>query len=107
MYVKVAQELTVVDGVDAFTPALAMGDNNSTQLDVTVVVNSATSLGLVTQGSNDMQGWSDVTTNSGLVVGFAAPTKTTGIAFRYVRLKATVSGTGTVIFSAGVNTAKL
>ena len=107
MYFKVARELTVVNGVDAFTPAMAMGDNNSTQIDATVVVNTATSLGLVTQGSNDTQGWTDITTNSGLVVGFAAPTKTTGIAFRYVRLKAVVAGTGTVIFSAGVNTAKL
>jgi len=107
MYYKIAREVTVVNGQDAFTPAVPMGDDNSTQLDVTVIVNTATSLGLVTQGSNDMQGWTDITTNSGLIVGFAAPTKTTGIAFRYVRLKATVSGTGTVIFSAGINTAKI
>ena len=74
-------------------------------MDATIFnLGGATSLTIELQGSLDLQNWTVITTNTGLVLGYAAPTKSTGIAFAYVRIRYSVAGTGTVIVAAGLNT---
>ncbi|NUN51015.1 MAG: hypothetical protein HUU15_19590 [Candidatus Brocadiae bacterium] len=104
MYAALATKLSVVNSVDQFSPAVPMDCANAVQLEVTIFNLTATSLTVEIQGSNDMQNWSVVTTNTGLVVGYSAPTKSTGVGFRYVRLRYSIVGTGLAIVAAGVNT---
>lgn len=103
MYQRVAQNQVVVNGVDQFSSPWPMAGANTCKAGITVLVNTATSLTVNIQGSNDLQNWTDSTSDTGFTVGYAA-TANRAIAFAYARLKYVVSGTGTVIASADVNT---
>jgi hypothetical protein len=107
MYYPLASKLVVVNGVDQFLPWVPMDGGNAVQIEATIFANTATSLTLILEGSNDQQNPSTIATNTGLVLGYGAPTKSTQIAFQFVRLKATVVGTGTVIVACGLNVASL
>ena len=103
-YSQLSTKLAVVNGTDEFSQAVMM-DGNAVQLDATIYnLGGATSLTIEIQGSNDRQNWSVVTTNNGLVLGYSSPAKSTGVGFACVRLRYSVSGAGTVIVAAGVNT---
>lgn len=105
MYTQVATKLAVVNGTDQFSSAVAMDGNNAVQVEATVFnLGGATSLVIEVQGSNDQQNWTVITTNSGLVLGYSAPSKSTGIAFAFVRYRFSVTGTGTILVAAGLNT---
>jgi hypothetical protein len=107
MYYPLASKLVVVNGVDQFLPWVPMRGGNAVQIEATVFANTATSLSLVLEGSNDQQNPTTITSNTGLVLGYGAPAKSTQIACQFVRLKATVVGTGTVIVACGLNVAAL
>lgn len=101
-YHLLASRLSVVNGTDAFTPAVP-NSGNAVQVDAVIFANTATSLSILVEGSNDNSNWSTITTNAGLTLGYSAPTKSTGVGFAWVRLHMVVVGTGVVIVAAGVN----
>lgn len=104
MYTQLASRLAVTNGTDAFSPAVSMDGNNAVQLEATIfALGGATSLTIVIEGSNDLQNWQTLTSNAGLVYGYSAPSKTTGVGFSYARLKYSTVGAGTIIVAAGVN----
>lgn len=104
-YTLLAARLAVTNGTDNFSQAVSMNGGNAVQIDgICFNLGGATSFTLELQGSNDGSNWTVITTNAGLVLGYAAPTKSTGIGFALVRLRYSVSaGSGTIIISAGVN----
>lgn len=105
MYFQFSSKLAVVDGTDQFSSAVSMNGNNAAQLEATIFnLGGATSLTIEVQGSSDMQNWSTITVNNGLVLGYSAPVKSVGIGFGYIRIRYSVAGSGTVIVAAGVNT---
>ncbi len=106
MYSQVATKLAVVVGTDQFSPAIAMGDNNAVQVDATIFnLGGATDLTIEVQGSSDLQNWKQITVNSGLLLGFNAPVKSTAIGYAHVRYRySATGGAGTVIVAAGLNT---
>lgn len=106
-YYQLASRLSVVNAVDQFSNWVPMNGANAVRMEATVFVNTATSLSIVIQGSNDGENASDVTSNTGLTVGYSSPSTSTAVAFRFVRFKYTVVGTGTIIVAAGLNTAHL
>jgi hypothetical protein len=105
MLAEVAKNLVVVNGTDQFSPAISMSGNNTAKAGITVIVNTATSLTVNLQGSNDLQNWTASTDDTGFTVGYAA-TANRALAFAYVRLKFAVVGTGTIIVAANINTSQ-
>ncbi|KAF0243295.1 MAG: hypothetical protein FD180_3480 [Planctomycetota bacterium] len=105
MFAKLAEHQVVVNGVDQFSPAVSMSGNNTAKAGITVLSNTATSLTVNIQGSNDLQGWTDSTSDTGFTVGFAA-TANRALAFAYARLKYVVVGTGTIIVAADLFTSQ-
>ena len=105
MKYTLALNQVIVNGTDQFSPAQVMGNTNTVRGGITVISNSATSLTVVVQGSNDLQGWTDSTSDTGFTLGFAA-TAARAVAFAFFRMKFTVSGTGTIIFNADANTSQ-
>lgn len=105
MYAKLAQSQVVVNGTDQFSPAISMAGANTAKAGITVIVNTATSLTVNIQGSNDLQNWTDSTSDTGFTVGYAA-TANRALAFAYARLKYVVVGTGTIIVAADINTSQ-
>ncbi len=104
-YTLLCARLAVTNGTDNFSQAVSVGSGNAAQLDaVCFNLGGATSYTLEIQGSNDGSNWSVITTNAGLVLGYSAPTKSTGIGFSQVRVRYSVSaGAGTIIISCGIN----
>lgn len=105
MYAQLATKLAVTDGVDQFSPAVSMAGANTAKAGITVFANSATSLTVNIQGSSDLQNWTDSTSDTGFVVGFAA-TANRALGFAYARLKYTVVGTGTIVLAADLYTSQ-
>lgn len=104
MYVELASKLAVTDGSDAISPAVSMEGNNTVQFDCTIFnLGGATSLTAALEGSSDGQNWSNVASYAGLVYGYGAPSKTTGVGFGNIRIRYTVVGAGTIVLAAGVN----
>ncbi|KAF0244130.1 MAG: hypothetical protein FD180_2791 [Planctomycetota bacterium] len=107
MYAAVSNKLSVVNGVDQFSSAVAMSGSNAARVEFTIFANSATSLSIDLQGSNDLQNWAIVgSAHTGYVVGYNSFAET-AVSFQFVRLRQYVVGTGTVIIAAGINTAAL
>ena len=104
-YTVMAARLAVTNGTDNFSNAIGMGGGNAVQVDaVCFNLGGATSYTIEVQGSNDGANWSVVTANSGLVLGYSAPTKSTGVGFSMIRYRYSVSaGAGTIIIYAGCN----
>jgi hypothetical protein len=106
MYSQLSTKLAVTNGVDAFSPAVSMSGANTAKAGITVFyLGGATSLSVNIQGSNDLQNWTDSTSDTGFVVGYA-PTANRTLAFAYARLKYTVVGTGTLICAADLYTSQ-
>ncbi|MBK9387306.1 MAG: hypothetical protein IPN34_21025 [Planctomycetes bacterium] len=113
MYVIVADKLSCTSNTGDYSQAVSMEGANAVLLTLLVHTKSAsTTVDASLEGSNDLQNWS----NSGLTgstsltattIGFAAPLKVTGIAYRYIRVKFTVSPSTVAIVSSDVNTASL
>ena len=104
MFYTLASKLAVVNGTDAFSAAVPMGGDNALQLSVTVFANTATSITVVIEVSNDGENWSLLVSYAGLVLGYAAPNLSTSVGFKLARLHYTVVGAGTVILAADLNT---
>lgn len=106
MYAQLASKMAISDTTDPnFSPAFSMSGANTAKAGITVFANSATSLTVTIQGSNDLQNWTDSTSDTGFVVGYAASANR-ALAFAYGRLKYDVVGTGTIVFAADVNTSQ-
>lgn len=107
MYAAVSNKLSVVNGTDQFSSAVAMSGANAARVELTVFANSATSLSIDLQGSNDLQNWAIVgSAHTGYTVGYNSFAET-AVSFQFVRLRYYVVGTGTIIVAAGINTAAL
>ena len=105
MLVNLADHQVVVNGVDQYSPAVSMSGMNTGKAGITVLSNTATSLTVNIQGSNNLQNWTDSTADTGFVLGYAA-TANRALAFAYARLKYTVVGTGTIICAAEFSTSQ-
>lgn len=103
MFVQLADHLVVVNGVDQVSQPFEMGDMNTVRGQITVIGNTATSLTVNIQGSNDLQNWNDSTADTGFVFG-TAPTANRAISYTYARMKFIVVGTGTILVNANANT---
>ena len=103
-YHKLATCLAVTNGTDNFSSPIPC-NGNAAQLDaVCMNLGGSTSYTLEIQGSNDGANYSVITANAGLVLGYSAPTKSTGIGFAMLRVRVSVSsGTGTIIITYGLN----
>lgn len=101
-FTNVSNKQVVVNGTNQFSAAIPMNGGNTCKAGITVFANTATSLSVNIQGSNDLQNWTDGTADTGFVVGYAATANRT-IAFAYVRLSYIVVGTGTIIVAADLN----
>lgn len=103
-YHQLASRLCVTNGTDNFSSPVAM-TGNAVQIEATCFnLGGATSYTLELQGSNDGSNFSVITSHAGLVQGYSAPTKSTGIGFAMVRMRISVSaGSGTVILAYGIN----
>lgn len=104
MYTSLCSKLAVTDAKDEFSPAVSMAGNNAVQIEATLFNNTATSLTVDLQGSNDGQNFSSITVYPGFLLGYNAPNKSTGIGFEQVRLRYAVVGSGVIIVAAGINT---
>ncbi len=104
-YTLMAARLAVTDGQDNYSSSVGMGGGNAVQVEsICFNLGGATSYTIAVEGSNDGSNWTNITTNAGLVLGYNAPTKSTGIGFAMIRYRYSVSaGTGTIIISAGCN----
>lgn len=104
-YQQLAQRLCVTNGVDNFSGPVSMGGGNAVQIEATCFnLGGSTSYTLELQGSNDGSNYSVITSNAALVLGYSAPTKSTGIGFAMVRMRISVSsGSGTIIIAYGIN----
>ena len=88
--------------------AVPMQGSNAAVVDVVLFAQTATNVSFQLQSSNDLENW----TNQGSAqtvsaVGFLLLTAITSISAGYVRLKATLTGSGVAVVSAGVNAAAL
>lgn len=107
MYYPLSSKLCVVTGTDQFSAAIAMNGDNAVQLEATVfTLGGATSLTLDLQGSNDTQNWSSITVSAGLVLGYSAPNKSTGVGYAFVRVRYSGVDAGTIIVASGLNTSR-
>lgn len=104
-YSLLAARLAVTNGQDNFSSPIPMNGGNAVQVEsVCFNLGGSTSYTIEVQGSNDGNNYSVVTTNAGLVLGYNAPTKSTGVGFSMIRFRYSVSaGSGTIIISAGAN----
>lgn len=108
MYADLATRLVFSSAADQFSPAVSMAGANAVQLNIVVIViPGATTLTFDLQGSNDLQNWTSIGTSTATAVGYSAPTKQTGIAWQYVRVRANSNTPGTTIATIGLNTALL
>ena len=107
MYAAVSNKLSVVNGVDQFSSAVSCQGANAARVEFTIFANSATTLSIDLQGSNDLQNWALVgVAHTGFTVGYNSFAET-AVSFQFVRLRCYVVGTGTIIVAAGINTAAL
>jgi hypothetical protein len=103
-YSQMFSRLAVVNTNTYYSGTIPLSGGNAAQLDVVCFnLGGLTSFSCDVEGTNDGQNFTSITTNAGLVLGYSAPTKSTGIGFSMIRLKVTGTGTGTAIVSAGVN----
>ena len=113
MYTMVADKFVVTNAnTPQYTSAVEMGNDNAVYYELTIfTLGGATDLTITLEESNDLENWSNPndTPTAYNSIGYKQKKvpSSAGIASRYVRLKAAVTGTGTVIFAGGINTASL
>ena len=97
-----------VGNASEVSQAVSMQGANAAQADVVLYAQTATNVSFQLQVSNDLENW----TNAGSAqtvsaVGFLLLTAITSISGASIRIKATLTGSGVAVLSAGVNTALL
>ena len=113
MYYRVANQLVVVQGTDAFTQAVSMNGANQVLFDVVVVelVDSVDTALIVTlQEGNDLDNWKDVVSTPSITeVGYTSKQSVSGISAQYVRLNFSMPGVdgGMAVVAAGIDVADL
>lgn len=87
---------------------VSMAGSNAAKVDVVLFALTATNVSFRLQSRNDLENWTNEgSAQTAAVVGFKALTADADISAAYVRLQATLTGTGLAIVSAGVNTSAL
>lgn len=110
MYTQLAENAVVTSSsVPLVSQAVSMGGANAVQRNVVVAnISGGVTLTFGIQGSNDLENWTTIGSDATSIgLGYTAPTVDTDIAWQYVRLTYKLSGSGTIILSAGLATASL
>jgi len=88
----------------AVSPAVEVGDNNTGQLELRVLVQNATSLDIQAFESNDGHNWTPKGSEQNIdAVGFKKLTVDSTLTSRFIRYHASVTGTGKAIFSGDLH----
>lgn len=114
MFLEVFTNQGISGGTTIYSQPFEIGDDNALFLAVSAATGTSgtITLTITAEGSNDLSNWFAAAVSGGsVVINTSAPvsnsTNLTAIAARYVRLKAVVSGSTGVTFSATVNSKQL
>lgn len=93
---------------DECSQPVSIEGNNAAQWDATVYALTATNVSTQLEVSNDMENWTAVgTAQTTTAVGHQLFTADKDISAAYVRLRVSLTGTGTAVLAASVNIAPL
>ena len=107
MYTQLFSQLSLANSgpVTQVSQAVAMRNNNAAQANYVIFALTGTGVTFQLEGSNDLENWTELGSPDGsTAIGAGLLGVVAGIGAAFVRLRATVEGSGRAIVSAGINT---